>query len=718
MEDKKEGDNGCMTADRLPEPIIVHLPYADIGNEETTWESVVNPTDGAYASVVEKSALRYIFNYPTVYVVHSEKQSQYRNVPEYTVYVGETNNIKNRTFQHLRSDPNSRDDWKEFQKKLEQDPRSVWQYVIGNEHFNKSLTLDIENKLMHYLLGSDAVKNLNNRRTNAQGDYYTQDEFDRIFSDIWLGLHQQDSTLFPSEQIIRDSALFKASPFHQLSDDQMNAETAIMNAIADVLSDFPDSSPSRLIFVQGAAGTGKTVVLSHLFYRISTELGVNGHLDDEDDEDLLMENRGSSFNVVDRRKAYILVNHEQQVHVYNQIATKLGLQKKSDEVVLKPSQFINKFSEKKPNGRGIPDRPQGKADIVLVDEAHLLLTQGNQGYSGKNMLHDLLRRSRVVVAVFDPNQILQNAQQWKDEDLQALFPHHELDKTWSSRDAEMEPFERLDRWGGEYLFSHIRLSQQFRIAADESTIQWVDDFAGGVRIGKWKKDLGEKDPKTGKYIREPYIVKVFDSPVELFKAIKEKAKLKAGGVDGHGLSRVVATYDWSYTGVRENPDSPDGLWNVEMFCDAEGQWHMGLGLKANRGYNEKTSDDDPNYFCHPWNYQIKPQGKEKSLSSDQVWAEASHTINEVGSTFSIQGFDLNYVGVIIGPSVAYRDGQIVFDKSKSCNANATNLREKEDYSQKNLRNELNVLLKRGVHGLYLFAVDPELQAVLKKAIGE
>lgn len=94
MEDKKEGDNGCMTADRLPEPIIVHLPYADIGNEETAWESVVNPTDGAYASVVEKSALRYIFNYPTVYVVHSEKQSQYRNVPEYTVYVGETNNIK------------------------------------------------------------------------------------------------------------------------------------------------------------------------------------------------------------------------------------------------------------------------------------------------------------------------------------------------------------------------------------------------------------------------------------------------------------------------------------------------------------------------------------------------------------------------------------------------------------------------------------------------
>ena len=40
---------------------------------------------------------------------------------------------------------------------------------------------------------------------------------------------------------------------------------------------------------------------------------------------------------------------------------------------------------------------------------------------------------------------------------------------------------------------------------------------------------------------------------------------------------------------------------------------------------------------HPIKYGLKP-----------------HTINEVGSTFSIQGFDLNYVGVIIGPSVVYR----------------------------------------------------------------
>lgn len=410
-----------MTKSALPKPIIVHLPYQSI-DDKAEIEKALSTSAEENQSTVERSTLHYIFDYPTVYVVHSQKENEYTSHSEYTVYVGETNNIHNRTLRHLNADPKSRDDWKEFRKRLQNDPRSVWQYIIGNAHFNKSLTLDVENRLMHYLLGSDAVKTLNNRRTNVQGDYYTQDEFDQIFSDIWLELNQQDPELFPAEEIIRDSALFKASPFHQLSEDQLAAEEAIMGVLSDALADTDKSDMSRLIFVQGAAGTGKTVLLSHLFYRIVTEMNVDGYLDDEDDEDSLESNVIRAVGKDNRRKAYILVNHEQQVHVYNQIATKLGLQKHSGDVALKPTQFINQFSEKTASNRAIPDRPRGKADVVLVDEAHLLLTQGNQGYSGKNMLHDLLRRAKVVIAVFDPNQILQTSQRWNDEELCRLFP--------------------------------------------------------------------------------------------------------------------------------------------------------------------------------------------------------------------------------------------------------------------------------------------------------
>lgn len=730
-----------MSVRQLPDTIFVHVPYIRTGE---AYESLRNSEvfiepekdrsdhDGALVtkakdeSLVEMETLnfarRYIYNYPTVYVVYSREKNRYTSYYDYTVYVGETNDIRRRTDQHARGDAKARKDWKTFANKIAEDPESVRQYIIGNEHFNKSLTLDIENRLMHYLLGSMNVRHLNNRRTNAQGDYYTKDEFDRLFSDIWQGLYELDDELFPSEESIWNSALFKASPFHELSGDQIEAEDAIMKAVQDALSDKTDSDKSKLIFVQGAAGTGKTVLLSHLFCKIAR--GWNEEESEEEDSQLDGE---VLRNATERPapKAYLIVNHNQQINVYNQIATKLGLQNEAGVVVLKPSQFINKHSKKTAQKRGNPEEPQGKVDIVLVDEAHLLLTQGSQGYSGKNMLHDLLRRAKVVVAVFDPKQILQSAQQWSKEDLAALFPDGQLTSKGKGS-GEMESFQPLHYWGDDYLLSHIRLRQQFRINASEPVIQWVDKLAGGANIGPIPIDDGKDE--NGKSERKPYEIKVFDSPVELFKAIKDKdaeeSKQRDGGQQGQGLSRVVATYDWAYnSNPKVEPDTPDKFWDVEMHRDEDGVWRMGPGQVERRGYFD-TDDDgaplnpdaNPDYFCHPWNYQLKRPGGKKSLSTNEVWAEAAHTINEVGSTFSIQGFDLNYVGVIIGPSVKYRDGQIIFDKDASKNSKATNMRDGSiDYSRENLRNELNVLLKRGVHGLYLFAVDPELQRALKVA---
>ena len=102
---------------------------------------------------------------------------------------------------------------------------------------------------------------------------------------------------------------------------------------------------------------------------------------------------------------YLLVNHNEQKNVYNEIAVKLDLLDRPDQAVLKPTQFINRFSEKRrtKTGRLAADvsQPAGKADVALIDEVHLLLTQGNQGYQGSNMLLDVMRRAKVTVAVFD-----------------------------------------------------------------------------------------------------------------------------------------------------------------------------------------------------------------------------------------------------------------------------------------------------------------------------
>lgn len=102
------------------------------------------------------------------------------------------------------------------------------------------------------------------------------------------------------------------------------------------------------------------------------------------------------------------------------------------------------------------------------------------------------------------------------------------------------------------------------------------------------------------------------------------------------------------------------------------------------------------------------------MAKKLAWSEQKQTIDEIGSTYTIQGFDLNYCGVIIGPSVKYRNGKIIFDSNESHNGNAIRRRtlddgRKEYVSNQLLANELNVLLTRGVNGLYLYAVDGELR---------
>ncbi|WP_436666883.1 DUF2075 domain-containing protein [Latilactobacillus sakei] len=552
----------------------------------------------------------FIYKYPTVYIVKdADKQKNY------SVYVGETTDIKRRTVEHITNDSRDRADWRALNSS-----KTAEMYVIGHEHFNKSMTLDIENKMMQYMASVDVVKRVNNRRTNQQNLYYSHDEMERIFSEIWLKLRKFDKRLFPLERTIRDSALFKASPFHKLTNEQLDAKDKIMTTIETNLKN--RTKKGKLIVVEGDAGSGKTVLMSSLFYELN-------QLSKTESENPTL--RGTS--------QFLLVNHDQQLKVYEEIAQKLGIYTSDkQETVLKPTPFINKYSENEP------------VDVVIVDEAHLLLTQGKQSYTGRNQLDDLLKRARVVVAVFDKKQILSREQYWEADEL-------------AKRLEETKKEGNL-----------ITLNKQLRINAGEATIDWIRSLIDQKSI----KPLPKND-------EEGYEIKFFDSPKELQDAIATKAKN-----EDSGISRILATFDWKYSSRKDDDGHP---WYVEI-----GDWKM------------------------PWNLQLSVKDKgQKKRNKKLAWAEQPQTIDEIGSTFTIQGFDLNYAGVIIGPSVKYRGGKIVFDKTSSENSKAIQRRtlkdgEKKDVSKDMLRNELNVLLSRGVNGLYIYAVDDALRAALKKGI--
>ena len=661
-------------------------------------ESIIRFVNGELETILpdDPTQAYLISDYPTVYIcAASNAVSKHNGAHRFIAYVGETNNIRARTSQHLNGDAMVREDWRAFRARVDANPKSVRQFVVGHEHFNKSLTLDFENRMMHYLLGVSSVESLNNRRTNPQGSYYTKDELGDIFSRAWKKLHGLKPDLFPCESEVLDSALYKASPFHRLSTGQIEAERSILGAISKAIdgktNNLPLGAYGKLIVVKGGAGTGKTVLLSHLFNTIAT----GGAADENGSE----EHEEKRLNDV-----YLLISHDEQRTVYNQIALKLGLQKTEDQVVLKPITFLNAHSKKKVSKSGQStttdfNAPDSQVDIALIDEAHLLDTRSGQAYQGDSILLDIMRRAKVTIAVFDPEQILASSQRWTDDDLECLLGGQadsdgEFSTTTTSSGAT---FERLS----------IELAGQFRIAANDEVVTWIDNFVHGIGIAPIPKST--EYYRDGKLIEEPYEIRVFDSPVELHQAIREKAIAKER--EEAGLARMLATYDWAYSSSK-NPDEPQGLWNVELHRDGDGNWVPGLADGDYRGYI--AGDTDPNRFCQPWNYGLSP--KRGRGSSRDSWAERAATLEEVGSTYTIQGFDLNYAGVIIGPSVKYRDGKLVFDAAASKNKGATNKRRGViDYSEANLRNELNVLLKRGVHGLYLFAVDQELQAALMTA---
>lgn len=612
-------------SEKIKAPIIFETKY----NQDTATK-LNQEIDQKYAD--NQKAQSLLTEYPTVYVINDSTEKKRH---KYTVYVGETNDIQRRTIQHIESDPKSRSDFSDLK-----DSSNVDMYVIGHEHFNKSMTLDVENRLMQYLSSVPAVSKLNNRRFNDQNKYYNSKEFDIIFKYIWKGLNKKNKELFPAQKLLEDSALFKASPFNKLTSEQLKAKSLIIEKINQALieSKSDREKDGKLILVEGDAGSGKTVLMSNIFYDLVHE------------NHLMNENRKEDDQQSNKRLSVaMLVNQNEQLKVYEEISKKL-FDKEDNVEVEKPVTFIKNTY------------PDEKVDIALVDEAHLLLTQNNQSYSnsknqkgpklGSNMLLDIMKRAKVVRAVFDPKQILSTASVWDGDAFKILE----------------------DKTGKENI---VRLHNQMRIDASSETVKWIRNLIDYGKIGKIPED-------------EKYSIKIFSDPAKMEQAISNKNEDQE-----NGISRMVATFDWPYSGGKTLPPSDQKYWLV-----SEGDWQM------------------------PWNYEINARDKyEKNHRAGRVvkynqqsWAEKDYTINEIGSTYTVQGFDLNFVGVELGPSVKYRDGRIIHDPSESENSKATQKRDSsKSYAQELLKNEFNVLLTRGVHGLYIHAVDPALQKALEDA---
>jgi DUF2075 family protein len=119
----------------------------------------------------------------------------------------------------------------------------------------------------------------------------------------------------------------------------------------------------------------------------------------------------------------------------------------------------------------------------------------------------------------------------------------------------------------------------------------------------------------------------------------------------------------------------------------------------------------------PASFDIEIDGERMRWNStDKDWINSPGSLDEVGSIHTVQGYDLNYAGVIIGPDLRLSsDGEIVADRDayrdKKGKENTGHL--KDAFTDADLlvfiRNIYGVLLTRGMRGTYVYVCDPGLR---------
>ncbi len=400
------------------------------------------------------------------------------------------------------------------------------------------------------------------------------------------------------ERNLSNQAIEKLSPFKELTDEQAE----LVDDVIDFARKHLEQDHPAVYTILGDAGTGKSVVLSQLFARIQKAARIQAD---------------SPFYGTHN---YFLVNHPEVLKVYKQIAGPIKTLLKKD--YQRPTTFINQL-----------DKRNETSDIVVIDEAHLLLSKPDHynNFYHENQLVEIIKRAKVVILVFDPYQVLRMKSFWT--------------------------LDRLNELVASYPHQSYQLKHQFRMTASDELIDWFNNLTDGQI-----KPL----PKNA---REHYDFRIFDD-AELMRQTIVKRNQEVG------LSRILSTSGY--------PSTLDG-----------GKHYITEGR-----------------FKMPWdqyNFTATP------------WAELPETIDEVGSIYTCQGFDLNYAGIIIGPVISQKPDtnqlQVNLDRFTDTEAfkKRADLTDPDQiiyYEKRMILNALNVILKRGVKGTYLYAHDPLLRKTL------
>ena len=416
-------------------------------------------------------------NWPVVYLINNKNE----------LYVGETTSAGGRFYQHLNNPE------RKNLKKIR---------IVFDDQFNKSAILDIEQTLIQMFL-ADQKFVLQNRNggQSCKHDYYQRALYQRKVDDIWNELNQALLTNH-NASTIRNSNLFKYSPFNTLTPEQEQvSQDILLNAI-----DCLESGETGTSVLSGKAGTGKSIVLIHMMYTLMSAMRVT--YNDEDltpDEQLEL---GSRITLSNKIRDYV------KLHGHLKIAFVVPMTsiRKTFKAVFSASRVAGLKSSMVIGPQEVLKKDY---DVVFVDESHRLARRkGITSYGSFDEACAELGLDPMVATQLDMIQ--------KKSKYSVLV--YDGCQTVKASDLTPEQFQcSLDLRTRTAL--RFTLQTQMRCEGGQSYLQYLDKI--------FQVNQGDLCGV------ENYDFKIWDNPNRMIEDIRGKDR-------DFSLCRVVAGYSWRW----------------------------------------------------------------------------------------------------------------------------------------------------------------------------
>lgn len=311
-------------------------------------------------------------------------------------------------------------------------------------------------------------------------------------------------------------------------------------------------------------------------------------------------------------------------------------------------------------------------------------------------------------------------------------------------------FDKVDLGGADIrIFSPI----QFGKCDDDFDITLVDEahlLKVGV-TGTLGKQVHEIDYKlfgdTGIHSELDWIMKKSKNVVLVFS---EQQRIRPVNVTKGDILKYANEFDIREYYLKTQMRSRGGKKYVDYVHDILSNGFRPMGRETFVGFEAKIFDNIHDFtnamekreadfglarmvsgFAWEWRsknnkayYDFEIDGvKFRWNSTQNNWIGSKNAAREVGCIYTVQGDDLNYVGIIIGNDLLYRDGKLVFNRKSYADSGAMKRSQRqvandeiisEDDMLEQVLRTYRILMNRAVKGVYIYACDEELREYLKK----